>query len=411
MQHRTATTFRRASLSRKDSASRYPEEGSMMHLHLNWSVRLSCFALATALATAGPAAQAQIDEVPRISAAGDVRIHQGMCEPSAAVGLAESGRRVLLAASDEDNILRAYFADGSGTPPLTGGDVGARLNPTDMDKGVDIEAAAQVGNRIYWIASHGRDKDGDPRPERRRFFAIEANQTTNGIALTMLPGRVDVDLISALRRLGDPTLNAAIGQPHQDTETISNLAPEDGGLNIEGLARGREDEALFIGLRNPRHDNRALVVPFRNPAAALEGQAPDLGRPIPLNLGGRGVRSIEYIERNSSYLIVAGPHDTGADFTLYSWSGRDGADAEEVEGAAAVIERLGAQQDSDPGRAPFRFGPEAMIVGSDGRTVQLLSDDGDRRVDGRRCQAKATQPSRRSFRSITLDLVWQARPR
>ena len=37
----------------------------------------------------------------------------------------------------------------------------------------DIEGAARVDNRIYWITSHGRNKDGKERPSRYALFATD----------------------------------------------------------------------------------------------------------------------------------------------------------------------------------------------------------------------------------------------
>src|SRR5258708_3118286 len=44
---------------------------------------------------------------------------------------------------------------------------------TDEDKESDLEGSAVVGSRIYWISSHGTNKNGKVQERRRRFFATE----------------------------------------------------------------------------------------------------------------------------------------------------------------------------------------------------------------------------------------------
>jgi hypothetical protein len=64
---------------------------------------------------------------------------------------------------------------------------------------------------------------------------------------------------------------------------------------------------------------------LKNPAEVIDkAAAPVFGDPVALDLGGRGIRSIEFVE--SRYVIVAGPFDngkrSGKGFALYTWSGK-----------------------------------------------------------------------------------------
>ena len=80
----------------------------------------------------------------------------------------------------------------------------------------------------------------------------------------------------------------------------------------------------------PPARTHALIVPVTNftTLAARGGPAGSarFGPPIELDLGGRGIRSIEGTGTN--YLIVAGPAGTGTNlpapgnFRLYTWTGR-----------------------------------------------------------------------------------------
>lgn len=96
--------------------------------------------------------------------------YRGMCDASAAVGL--PGDRFVVA-NDEDNVLRIYKR---GVP-----DVQATVLLSDFlasTEEVDIEGAARIGDRIYWITSHGQNKNGKDRPSRLRLFATQISAQT-----------------------------------------------------------------------------------------------------------------------------------------------------------------------------------------------------------------------------------------
>ncbi|MHC4542539.1 MAG: hypothetical protein ACYS74_22615 [Planctomycetota bacterium] len=90
-------------------------------------------------------------------------VYRGMCDASAAVALDEE---TFVVAGDGSNILRVYKTTGAGMPVST-------CDLTDFlgSKPVDIEGVARVGDRIYWIGSHSRDRQGQVQPSRYRFFA------------------------------------------------------------------------------------------------------------------------------------------------------------------------------------------------------------------------------------------------
>ena len=93
-----------------------------------------------------------------------------------------------------------------------------------------------------------------------------------------------------------------------------------GGLNVEGLTHTPEG-ALLIGFRNPLREGKALVLPLRNPAQAVEGQAPQFGDALALDLGGRGVRAMTRVA--DGYLVVGGPTADDGSFVLFHWRGGD----------------------------------------------------------------------------------------
>ena len=301
------------------------------------------------------------------------RIYCEACDASAAVRIGSSS--YFAAASDEDNVLRVYDRNRAGVPT-------ARLDVTDFltlgeskDLEGDIEGAAQLGNRIYWIGSHGRNSKGKKRPMRQRLFATTVRETGQGVTLATV-GQPYADLLDDLR-----TCSALAAF---DLDQAAGRAPEDmGGLNIEGLA-GTADQGLLLGFRSPIPDGRALVVSIANPAQVVDGKArADVGLAGQLALGGRGIRAIEFIQATRTYLIVAGSADDTRDFAIYHWRGTSDAAPERL--------RVPGLDDLNP--------EELMISGSDplGLLVDLFSDDGTR-------ECKDVAVERRTFRGTTVSV-------
>jgi hypothetical protein len=179
--------------------------------------------------------------------------------------------------------------------------------------------------------------------------------------------------------LHDLTEAAQLAQYHLGA--ASKLAAEaDGGLNIEGLA-ATPDGQLLIGFRNPLPDGRALVVPLENPAEVVDGRRAKLGDALELNLGRRGIRSLELID--GKYLIVAGPTAEEGSFALYRWTGKR-------DDPAAPIESV------DLGT----LRPEALFAIPGSAKVQLLSDDGGVTNGGVEC--KQLPAAQQTFRSLVV---------
>lgn len=284
-------------------------------------------------------------------------VFTGACDASGAVALV--GHRVLVA-DDEDNQLRIYDAAAPG-PPIAVIDT-ALADPGGKE--MDLEAAARIGDRIYWLASHGRKKSGKPAPSRLRLFATDVVGGRLSFVGTAYAGLVE-DLAAL------PGLNLA---------AAAALSPSaEGGLNIEGLDATASGQ-LLLGFRSPLVDGRALVVPIENPAAVVEsGARAVLGAPAMLDLGGRGVRAMEWDGRQ--HWIIAGA--TGAvriPARLYRWNGR---------GAPRWVETV-------------RFGPlNPEAVARVGDRLLVLSDDGERRFGGRACK-KLKDSAARRFRGTWL---------
>jgi hypothetical protein len=295
-----------------------------------------------------------------------------MCDASAAVALDKDH---FIAADDEGNTLRVYKR---GEPlPVKRADLTPFLVGGKKKKApeADLEGAARVGDRIYWIGSHGRNKDAKPAPSRQRFFATQ-------IATT------------------DPRDVRPIGRPYDglledllaDTrfkqfglEPGSLLAPKsEGGLNIEGLC-ARPDGTLLIAFRNPVPHGKGLIVPLLNPARLIEGGArAQFGEMIQLDLGGFGVRDLTLV--GDTYYIIAGARDTSHKFHLYEWDGKT------------------STPKLFPGKTFEKLNPEAIFrfPNDPAGVFQILSDDGGRKTGGKEC--KEYPQDQRHFRAGELHL-------
>lgn len=296
--------------------------------------------------------------------------YHGMCDASAAVSL---GTNLFIVANDEDNLLRVYRREPGGLPAFTF-DMTSFLRIGRKSPETDIEGSATIGDRIYWITSHGQNAKGKNAPSRERFFATTC--TVQGDTARLTPvGKPYASLLVDLARA--PQL------AQFRLATAANRAPKSpGALNIEGLTATPEGH-LLIGFRNPIPGGKALLVPLFNPGELIEGRSAKLGNPILLDLGGLGIRSMGY--DGGRFLIIAGPFDSEGESRAYEWDGKSS-----VPRPLPDVRFPGAN-------------PEGLAFSRpDGKAeFFVLSDDGTLKIDGVDCK-RVKDPNRRQFRGYTL---------
>src|SRR5262245_51765808 len=88
--------------------------------------------------------------------------YKGLCEASAGAFI-DSTRFVV--ASDETNRLQIYER---GKPDPIGS--GFDMKPFTLFDKSDLEGAAAIGDRIYWISSHSFNSDHEDKAKRKVFF-------------------------------------------------------------------------------------------------------------------------------------------------------------------------------------------------------------------------------------------------
>ena len=94
--------------------------------------------------------------------------YRGICEAS--TGAFIDGTHFAVA-SDETNKLQIYE---HGKPQPIGNGIDMETF-TSFDKS-DLEAAAVIGDRIYWMSSHSFNSQGEDKPKRKVFFATKIVQ-------------------------------------------------------------------------------------------------------------------------------------------------------------------------------------------------------------------------------------------
>ena len=296
----------------------------------------------------------------------------GMCDASAAVAL---GTNLFVVANDEDNALRVYRRY-PGALPVARFDMSSFLRVNRKSPETDLEGAARIGDRIYWITSHGQNAKGKDSPSRHRFFATTVRISGDSASLEPV-GRPYTSLLRDF--LIDPRLSSF------HLASASRLAPKaPGGLNIEGLTSTPEGQ-LIIGFRNPLPGGRALLIPLLNPADLIGGKPARFGNPLLLDLGGLGVRSMGW--GNGRFLIIAGHYDNDGVSRLFEWAG-PGSLAKPIEGVSfSGLNPEGIAFELEEGRHEFL----------------VLSDDGTLKIGGIDCK-KLQDPAQRRFRGYQLDL-------
>jgi len=306
--------------------------------------------------------------------------HFGACDASGSVALFDT--KYLVVANDEDNILRVYDSTSSGKP-LASIDINNYFTNNPKGREVDIEAATILNGAIYYITSHGRNKNGKERPERRNLFANQFTVEGESFSAQQV-GHSYSKLLEDMRQ--DERLKKS------KLEAAEKLAPkEEGGLNIEGMCT-TPDKQLLIGFRNPIREGKALVVPLENPEDLVQKEdiSAKFGDPIDLDLGGLGIRSIEYWESHELYIIAAGAYHSGDEFRFYQWSRNTESKPEEIE----IV-------DLPPG-----FNPEAIVIYPNlDNKFQILSDDGSVKREGETpCKDLPPESEQKFFRSVWVNV-------
>lgn len=308
--------------------------------------------------------------------------HLGICDASAAIPINNDH---FLVAEDELNELSLYPTNKTSLP-IRKFNMSEHLNLKD-DQEADIEAVALLNNYQFWITSHGRNKNAKPRPERNQLFATQITGDAPNIQVKPHAQHYN-------RLLNDLITNPDLNQPQFRFKEIESLAPKKGGINIEGLA-ATPDAQLLIGFRSPLTDKKvtghehAILLPILNPTEIINAQPARFGKPITIDLGGLGVRSITYHSKLKQYLILAGGINGKDKFALYIWTGPK----------SQTPPRKLSQLELDD-----NMSAEGLVIYPNRNEILVIYDEGSRERDGTPCK-ELEDPNLKGFHSQWIDLT------
>ena len=265
----------------------------------------------------------------------------GIFEPSGVQQLPDGRFLVIEDEKEFPFCLFSFDAEGrmTGTPVA----VAAPEKLNDLE-GLTLGSSG----RLYAITSHSRDGDAEVKKSRRRLvrFRVDGNSIVE-------PAVFD-GLLPALAALHPALTNAA---------QVADVKNE-GGLNIEALEMAPDGATLFVGLRGPLIDGRAVVVAIAAPDAFFDAGASPALTLHTVDLGGQGFRSLAWVPALAGYLVVSGPMSREPQaFGLWLWKGPgETARRVTIEGAEGLARTEGV--------TAAQVGSRAMVL--------LVSDDGNR---------------------------------
>ena len=173
----------------------------------------------------------------------------------------------------------------------------------------DLEGLAlDPSGWIYAITSQSLDGQGKSKKSREKLvrFRVKGDRVVDEGSV----GSVKSALMATHPVLADA---AAIRQ-----------VKSGGGLNVEGLEASADGRRLWVGLRSPLLDGRAILACIENPSGIFEaGETPHVATRLEtLDLGGQGIRGMSYVPSLGGYLLVSGPVGSAEEaFRLWFWRG------------------------------------------------------------------------------------------
>ncbi len=177
----------------------------------------------------------------------------------------------------------------------------------------DLEGITTDGNYFYAVGSQSRAKSRNQNGLVRFKFDPQTRR------------------VESAEPVGD--LKTLLIENVVELRDFTNRKAKDDGLNIEGLAWDVEGRRLLLGLRSPIIDGKALAVAvkLRDPQGAFSRDNLEVeNQAIRLDLGGLGIRSIEYDNRLKLFRIISGASESQdkTDFKLWNWAGDQSAPQE-----------------------------------------------------------------------------------
>jgi hypothetical protein len=328
----------------------------------------------------------------------------GSSDASASIGL---DNQYMIVGDDESNVVRVYPRAGGAA--VLEWDYGLDL-PIGNNE-LDLETSTRMGNTLYFMSSLSNKKTGATDPNRAYIFEATVSGTGAATQFTMQHYRDDIktQLVN-----WDKNNGHGLGANYFGfAASVNGVAPENvNGFSVEGMTSSPDGKYLWLGFRAPQTDttsrSKALIVPVQLSDLFTAAQITPtdtnttltFGAPIELDLGGRGIRSINKVADGTGYLIVAGPAgsasaDVTNDFRLYTWSGLANNAPTELDNSLDTL--LATTKGSfESSVSPASTKP--------GTCVELIQDNGDTIWPGQTDASKKLAPESQQFQGNRVQL-------
>lgn len=154
----------------------------------------------------------------------------------------------------------------------------------------DIEALVAAPGGVWVVGSQGRKNNGEADPERQRILWTGGGPAVSPVLTGCAP-----------------------------CAAAAARGPEAGGVNVEGAFLA--DAHLWLGLRSPLVDGKALVIALDTPANGPAPGAPQVTQTLLLDLGGLGIRDVSPAPEGGHYLLAGASDGARRTFRLFRWAG------------------------------------------------------------------------------------------
>jgi len=189
--------------------------------------------------------------------------------------------------------------------------------------------------------------------------------------------RVTINSDDTLRAENMPGFREWLINAYPQLAAAAQRKPDDGGLNIEGLAWDKNRHALLFGLRGPVPGGKPQILPVKVKDLAGPWTTSNLEAQPPIHLSiedmgdEQGIRDLSNVQGRDAFFVIVGKSisDSKAPFALYEWGGNaDGATRRFSVGFARKMKPEGITRGTIGGKS-------ALVVVDDGGGFQVVWED------------------------------------
>jgi len=291
----------------------------------------------------------------------------GSSDASAAIAL---DANYMVVGDDEASVLRVFDRAG-GNAVLEWSYSAALANGGELD----LEVGTRIGDTLYFTGSHSNSKSGAESNTREFLFAVTVSGSGAETVFTYQGTHSGLEISLTT---WDSTNAHTKGANYFGfaASSVTGVVPEGvNGFSIEGMTATQDGSQLLLAFRAPQTSistrEKAVIVPVAV-TGLIGSSSPTIGTPVELNLGGRGIRSIEKAADGNGYLLLAGPAggastEVANDFRLYHVS-------TDLTTVTELDVNLDTLRDTTMGSFETIVDVRTTTTGT---LVQLLQDNGD----------------------------------